>query len=437
MRALVFTVLVVSLPLALVACRGDDDSDDTRPAECNLSATDLRAPTQSNRHCIRKTFSTEPARAAALLGELDWVNGKDTTKQLEALPVEDRWWYLVAIEPTAEPRVALSALQIARRTTDLVFAADIDLAMIDLATRANDDSTANTAIDRMLDNSSTLGAQKLQLLAMLDRRSDRKRIDVVCRKQNEAAIAWRCIALAPSLPESLAAIGRLPSLSFRDLDKLAPLEGKLVGLRCATRGARGIRSMFDRIDAEPSTPEEVTLYSRLSVDAPPDQHACFLEETARGCLWLVRHNRACPVLDGVARYVSVLPERDRRDVFAAVFEGKNTQYLLLYSERQAKQAGANLFHLHVLLGEMLVANNLFPTPTTAFEALYYHVIRAWRFWANVNEPSVSFIDMISPQLRAAFCADRTCRRSCELPWTGEPRDCPAACATVREKLSCP
>ncbi len=424
--------------VALIAGCGGDDGDTTPAPECALTAADLRAPSDTKRACIRKVFATDPARAATALAQLDWVNWKTTTRELEALPVEPRWWYLIALAPEASLPVARTALILAGRTPDPIFAADVDLAAIHIATRATDESTANSAIERLLVNNAKLGAQKLELLDILAKRSDRERIERICRKQNEATIAWRCLELAPSLRESLAACGRLPVLSFRDIGKFAPLATKLEGLRCRTGSARGIASVFDRIDRrEPATPEEVTIYSRLALDAPREAEKCFLEEAARGCLALIRGDDPCPVLDSVARYVAVVADEDRLAAFQAVFEGKNHEYDLLFSNGRP-QAGANLFHLHVLLAEMLASNpTIFPNPIRAYERPYYHVIRAWRFWANVKDQTVPFADMLSPKLRDGYCADTDCSATCRLPWHGEPHDCRAACMTVREKLSCP
>ncbi len=429
---------LVVIALLLVACGGRGDDDEVAIQECALAPADLLAPTDANRTCIRNLFYAEPARAAALLNQLDWARWKDTTEKLKALPVEDRWWYLVALDAQLVPRAALAALQIAgERTQDRIFAADIELTALQIALRANDESTANTALDKLMSNTEKIGAQKLALLSILAKRRQQKHIENICRNANEPAIAWRCLELAPDLPEALAACGRLPVLSYRDIAKFEPLRNKLVGLRCTREGARGLRSIFERVEArETARAEEVTLYSRLALDAPPDVAKCLLEEAARGCLSLIRQNQPCPALDSVARYVAVAADEDRMAAFQAVFEGKNREYNVLYNE--SKDAGANLFHLHVVLAELLVARDelLFRSPTRAYELPYYHVIRARRFWADVKEPRVAFHEMLSPKLQRTFCADADCAQTCRLRWFGEPSDCRGACKAVRQALSC-
>lgn len=402
--------LLVALAILVAAC-GDRENEVVGP-RCTLTKNDLLSPSRTDQTCFDHAFA-RTKDTAKLLGELDWVQWKDTTKKLGELKVDARQWYVIAAEPALQDRARLSALQLARRTEDPVFGAEIDLATLRVATDAKDDNTANTATRRLLDNKAVGGAQKSELLAMLARRRDQATIDLICNKYNEAAIAWRCLELAPHLPETLAACGRLPVLSYRDIEKFAPLRNKLLGLRCTTEEARAVLYIFD--DDNRYRPEEVTIYSRLALDAPPDRARCLLQEASRACLSLIRNNQSCPVLDSFARYVALETPEERMNVFRALIGGKNTEYARLASSSNRKvraQAAANLFHFHVLLAETLAASPFIEHPRRDYEMPQYHVARAWAFWEDVNTERVTFADLFTKRLRDTVCDARDCRERC-------------------------
>lgn len=398
---------LATLALALAACGGDD-----APAPgCHLTVADLRAPTAANRACIDTLFATDRPRAAQLLGQLDWEHWKDTSKTLDALKLDARTWYLVAQEPSVVPRAALTGLQTARPTADQSFAADLDLAMIRLATRIGDESTTNTAIQSLLASKALVGAQKLELLELLAKRSDQEHIERVCSHAAEPAIAWRCIELAPNVPQSLEACARLPVLSYRDIEKLAPLKDKLPGLRCLDEGPRGPRWVFARFENKAPPAAEVTLYARLALDAPSPEDRCLLEEASRGCVHLIRDRGACPVPDVIARYLAISPEQDRAAVFSMLVGGKNLTYVDL--DNGSKDAARALFYFHVVLGEILVANpNMFPSPSSPVQIASYHMIRAYQFWNDAKDETLTFADMTTPAFRDAVCANQRCTGSC-------------------------
>lgn len=434
-------VLVISA--LLVACGGDDD--DAPAPECEVTAADLRAPTDTNRTCIATLFTTDRPRAAQVLNELDWEQWKKTYELLPPLPVDQRSWYLVALEPHANPRAALSALQAARdKNIEVVFENDIDLAIVRIAIGIKDESTTNTALDRLIPNgpSTLIGAQKLELLDVLAKRSEKKRIDRVCRTA-DAAIAWRCLELAPGLPETLAAVGRLPVLSYADLDKLSPLRDQLTGLRCVDQGAHGLRWLLANLaSAGDATPEEIVIYSRLALDAPDEAKKCFLEEAARRCLSRIRLDKSCPVLDALARYIALGDADDRAKAFTQTFREvvrtKNEMYDRVERSgldyASTKDARANLFHYHAMLGEILVANpTMFPKPDLPIKTPNYHVIRAYRFWGSVEDKTVTFADTLSPALRKAVCDNKECKDTCQAACAQRPAsECQLGTALVED-----
>jgi len=412
--------------------------------------------------CIARDIRDHQEQLARLVLSLDWSSNKARTRSsLARIPADGADWYgLAEIVAPQDPRVGFELYALAAQRspgTDVGLAANAKLLRLakaragrlpnptgSLPYRSAGPGSAEQASKLMDDDVFVAGQRdraraqliadakagqlrKLQVLRIAVEQDEPRMIEEVCDHATEPAAIWPCAENDPAgLKRHLKGLSSLPMLSFKDIGRLRQIpksQSVLPELACADG-----RWQFDpgNFIAEANRsravdPEVAIIYYRLRDGAPAGARQCLLEKAAIACLQLVTAGKSCPVLSAFADYMRGLGPGQQEAVLSGVFRTKATFYQLRLLSSRTKEAEDVLFHLHLLLAEVLLGR---PGPTEASRLSQYHVHRALQLWKRAPDPGVQFSDLLSDQVLNSVCRDpQACLKSCTAGFSGCVRTC--------------
>ena len=430
MRAALLIVLVACAGASSKGGHGDHGSD---PPCAQTSRADLVAPGVSKAKLGCMTTDVRDARPAFadLVLSLDWTRS-DTKATLAKIPADAADWYgLADVVADKNPKVALELYGLASEraaTSDVriaVNARELRVAKALAGQEPDSDAAVVRARERLLANASSGTLEKMQVLQVLVEQKEQPAIQTLCSDTSDPALVWPCVENDPAgLTAHLPQIASLTQLSYKDVPRLRKLPGgKLVdnGLRCRASDPRDFIDLAN--NRSDYSGDQVLLYYRLRDGAPKADARCLLQNAALGCLQLVQANKVCPTLSVFADYFRTLSRREQDELLEGVYFMKGMFYRLRVFEDHSRDAEAVLFHLHLLLADLLSETNVGPREQSRLPQ--FQVERAMSFFNRSPEPGVRFWELLSEKTIGTVCGDPniTCSESCMQGYSGCERDC--------------
>jgi hypothetical protein len=384
--------------------------------------------------CLAVDLRERPEELATAL--LQHGDGGQLRNNLGAVRVDPDAWYGIA--QLVKPRnhdLALSVLALVEKAGDTDGAMLAVLERYTLLSTRGDRAGADALRNRLVALATSNG-RKLAVLGAALPSWDTATRAMICGAALDPTITWAC---AEALPGSIAtfvpAIAALPFLSFADLARLRAIDphGRLPGLACESPKELDPAALeHGHVDAQP---EEVTIYQRLSRDAPSPVSQCLLEQAAAACISVIRHGQPCPQSSVLADYIRLLTPAQQTAATQQLFIGKTAVYSTLH-RHDDPLATSVLFYLHLALAEIVLDSE--PKPTgwpSRFWTPQYHISRAMDLSGLQVDSTSEFAGLLGERLREEVCNSgaQMCARRCTLTWSSS--DCVQLCNTDTAKIA--